>query len=116
MGRHGFGLLLNGIKGYPIGTFSANIVGSLIYTVLFIVKGRLNKQDIDSGSDQNALAIFFISAIMTGFCSSLTTISSFVNDMYNLDMTRRYIYAVTTILVAQLISCTIIAIAEYGFD
>ena len=114
LGRHGLGLVLNGKKGYPIGTFSANMIGSLIYTILYLVKGSLVDK-ADEGNDYT-LAIFFISSILTGFCSSLTTISSFVNDIYNLDILKRYIYAVTTVLIGQLISCTIFAIAAYAFD
>ena len=38
LSRHGFGLALNGIRGYPVGTFCANIVGCLIYTILYTIK------------------------------------------------------------------------------
>ena len=70
--RHGFGLALNGIRGYPVGTFCANIIGSLIYTVLYTVKGSLVLSDEGVGGPEvnplpsvgdHALAIFFISAI-----------------------------------------------------
>lgn len=64
----------------------------------------------------HALAIFFISAIETGFCSSLTTISSFVNDICNLARSKRYIYALATIICAQIISIIIVAIGTYRFD
>ena len=109
LGRHYFGKFLNGIRGFPVGTFCANISGSLIYTILYVVKGWLNdKADLsDSGAHDFALAIFFISAIETGFCSSLTTISSFVNDIYSLQVPKRYIYSIATILIAQIISITV---------
>ena len=117
LGRHYFGKFLNGIQGFPVGTFCANISGSLIYTILYVVKGWLNeKADLsDSGAQDFALAIFFISAIETGFCSSLTTISSFVNDIYSLQVPKRYIYSIATILIAQIISIIILCIATYAF-
>ena len=36
--RHILGLKLNGFKGFPLGTFCANVIGCLIYTILFSLK------------------------------------------------------------------------------
>ncbi|CAG5087299.1 Oidioi.mRNA.OKI2018_I69.PAR.g11512.t1.cds [Oikopleura dioica] len=38
--RHFFGKQFNGWRGYPLGTFLANILGSIIYSILFVVIRR----------------------------------------------------------------------------
>jgi fluoride ion exporter CrcB/FEX len=51
-----------------------------------------------------------LGAVLTGFCSSLTTISSFVNDICKLPSVKRYVYVICTIVVANGLSCVILAI------
>jgi CrcB protein len=93
--RHLFGYHFNGFKGYPFGTFLANIIGSTIYTILFGFKTFLTVENIPSSG------AIWLAAIAGGFCSSFTTISSFVNDICNLCASKRYFYAFATIITAQ---------------
>jgi len=74
LGRHFMGKNLNGKFGLPVGTFCANICGSIIYSCMFVTELSLRRK---SASDWEKTPYFlFLSVIQSGFCSSLTTISS----------------------------------------
>merc|ERR1712131_206064 len=105
LSRHFMGMYLNGWKRYPFGTFLANLFGSLILTVLTVTRITLSSsnetdniewnpiEEIMSTPDDN-ISNFIILSIGSGFCSSLSTISSFVNDIVNLPPQRRHFYAI----------------------
>ena len=68
---------VNNITQIPLGTFIANVFGSLLFTILYVLSGE--KDDIlfryyDS----------IFSGLLTGFCGCLTTISSFVHEKFKL--------------------------------
>ena len=61
----------------PLGTFIANICGSLLFTVLYVLSAE--KDDIFWRYWESAFA-----GILTGFCGCLTTVSSFVHEKFKL--------------------------------
>merc|ERR1712131_90709 len=118
LSRHFLGMYLNGWKRYPAGTFLANQFGSLILTVLTVTRLSISSSnetediewdpilEITTAPDDN-ISNFIILSVGSGFCSSISTISSFVNDIVNLPPKRRYFYAIGTIFITQSISCVI---------
>lgn len=106
--RHFLGKKLNGWRDYPLGTFLANILGSIIYSVLFVVVRRHSNLTEEMDFSKNLK--WTLGAVLTGFCSSLTTISSFVNDICKLPSVKRYVYIFCTIVVANGLSCVILAV------
>ncbi|KAG0670719.1 hypothetical protein C6P40_004121 [Pichia californica] len=68
---------------YPTGTFFANIIGCFIISILYLL--MLGLQTKDSLIIENNVHQFIIKGFSSGFCGSLTTMSSFINELYNLD-------------------------------
>jgi len=70
--RYGVGKYLNPVStGFPYGTFTANILGSLL---IGIILGIAAKNDSISENTMLFLA--------TGFCGGFTTFSSFASENY----------------------------------
>lgn len=77
--------ILNGIirPWFPLGTLIANISGVLLISIC-----ELLLLGLDSKGSQlitNSTDLFIIKGFASGWAGSLTTISSFINELYNLD-------------------------------
>ncbi|OQS01747.1 hypothetical protein ACHHYP_00284 [Achlya hypogyna] len=71
--RYGLGLLLNRSKTFPVGTFAANVLASVIDAVAVLAMPA-------SASG----AVWVEKALMTGFCGSLSTVSSWINEIHSM--------------------------------
>lgn len=123
LSRHLLGTVFNGWKKYPLGTYLANVIGSCILSALTVTRISLSStnetdnigfdpiQIVTQPPDPEIVSDFILMAVGSGFCSSLTTISSFINDIVNLPPKRRYIYAFITVISTQALSCVIYLIA-----
>merc|ERR1712113_1005877 len=61
--------------GMPIGTLMANIIGSILLTVVIVI----SKESEDPREET-----IWIEAITKGFCGCLSTVSSFVGELFTL--------------------------------
>jgi len=79
---------------FPIGTFAANIAGTLCLAIFTIFK---------YSSDYHEFLCHFLMAVGDGFCGCLTTISTFVNELNSLNTKHLYIYCIASIVSAQFV-------------
>lgn len=85
---------LNGIKpAFPLGTFAANMVGSLLESIFHLLQYRV--------SNGNSCSI--LQGLQDGYCGALTTVSTFVVELCTLQRIHAYRYAVTSIVVGCVI-------------
>ena len=91
-------------------TLLANISGCII---IFIVNGfaPVDLQVIGQGYIWNDIMY----AVVVGFCGSLTTVSSFIGELYKLNDTKTirdrrnlYVYGITTFFSSQVLGCLIL--------
>ena len=91
-------------------TFIVNIFGVLVYSILVVCETKYTgPTDIVRTSS--------FTSILSGFCGSLTTASTFFLELKLLS--PRYfadIYALSSIVAAQAIAFTVIAVAKFGFS
>ncbi|RKP11203.1 CrcB-like protein-domain-containing protein [Thamnocephalis sphaerospora] len=77
---------LNGKRrSFPIGTFTANMLGTLTLAALFSV-GHV-------GLDPSRTACMFLAALSDGFCGCLTTVSTFIAELHTLRPSHAHLYA-----------------------
>ncbi|VEU20165.1 DEKNAAC100966 [Brettanomyces naardenensis] len=90
-----------GLDWFPSGTLMANVMSctliSILYLLLYGIKGAAT---IVTGQVHRMI----VNAFSAGFCGALSTTSSFVNELYNLDYPfQRYGYFSVTFLICFLI-------------
>ena len=99
----------NGLFPYKY-TLLANICGCII---IFIVNGfaQVDIEVIGQGYIWNDIMY----AVVVGFCGSLTTVSSFIGEVYKLNDTKTirdrrnlYVYVIITFFLSQVIGCLIL--------
>jgi fluoride ion exporter CrcB/FEX len=92
----------------PLGTFTANIIGSFISILCIALLDRY----FSDGSRENLWAVAFLQAVGTGFAGCLSTVSSMVKE-YGLlteqypNHAKPYFYLFGTLAVAMLMSICI---------
>ncbi|CEP61215.1 FluC/FEX family fluoride channel LALA0_S02e09340g [Lachancea lanzarotensis] len=85
-------------RHFPMGTFAANVIGTLILAIITLVtKG---KRSDGSGIIHSNTAKTVVVALGNGFCGSLTTVSTFVNECQILPFRRTMIYYFVSIFVS----------------
>ncbi|KAI9237507.1 MAG: CrcB-like protein-domain-containing protein [Podila humilis] len=83
------------IRHFPIGTFSANILGSLI------LAGAVCLQ-YSPAVVRTTVGCQIIGGIQDGLCGCLTTISTFALELKSLPRKATYIYGTISVVIAQL--------------
>jgi len=79
---------------FPVFTFIVNILGSVLLAVFYLLRGRVSV---------NGLSFVGLSALMTGFCGCLTTVSTFVNESRQLGAKDSWIYACSSVILSQIL-------------
>ncbi|KAJ2824606.1 hypothetical protein IWW50_003254 [Coemansia erecta] len=80
--------------GLPLGTFTANVVGSLVLAIVHILQTGVVVRPSQA-------SCYVLQAVADGFCGCLTTISTFVAEIHVLSSRRSIIYAVLSVVVTQ---------------
>ena len=94
----------------PVGTFTANVLGSVISIACVAIIARLNASNHDG---QFMWTIHWLAAAKTGFAGSLSTVSTFVkeivdiNERYSGRKARYIYYGIGTIICCCLLSLSI---------
>ncbi|KAI9099926.1 CrcB-like protein-domain-containing protein, partial [Phlyctochytrium arcticum] len=78
---------------FPAGTFLVNVGGSVILGALYITTRTV---------ELPPNACHAINGLSDGFCGCLTTVSTFVVELYTLPRPRAYVYALSSIVAAQI--------------
>ncbi|EEB06907.1 hypothetical protein SJAG_01973 [Schizosaccharomyces japonicus yFS275] len=84
-------LWLNKSSAYlPWGTFAANILGTLILSIMFMIPRICHVSDISRS---------VLYGVQNGFCGALTTLSTFLNELHKLPDKKAYIYGALSVFV-----------------
>jgi len=116
-----FGALLRWILGkflnvlnpdFPIGTFIANIAGSIGIGIAVVYMRKLSFLLNEDEATLNIRCRILI-GIEEGFCGCLSTVSTFILELYTIRRKKwSYIYGITSVVVAQVCLYIIFAVAD----
>ena len=82
---------------FKLGTFIVNVGGSWILAGTLVAKAHLSGL---LGTQH--LGVLVLSGVATGFCGCLTTVSTFASELTSLSLAWSYLYAIASLLSAQL--------------
>ncbi|GAN10555.1 chromosome condensation protein [Mucor ambiguus] len=77
---------------FPIGTFAANVFGTIVLAILAVAQ---------SGPRLTSIACDVIAGLADGYCGCLTTISTFMVELTTLPRKPSYIYGSLSVVIAQ---------------
>ena len=101
------------IPNFPLGTFIANIFASLVDACLTLVTRGRKSHGSPLPVVNTAYKCRIVYGLTEGFCGSLSTISSFINEGYNLPFFSMLIYFGTSIAVAYILF--VITLGSYAW-
>ncbi|CCH42418.1 putative membrane protein [Wickerhamomyces ciferrii] len=87
------------IKSFPMGTFFVNIFSTFIMAILNL----LNRGKLPNGSGRivnSVLSCHMIQGLEDGYCGTLSTVSTFVVELYTIKSPKSYRYGFISIIVA----------------
>ncbi|KAI5950142.1 hypothetical protein KGF54_005290 [Candida jiufengensis] len=98
------------IKNFPIGTFTANVIGTLLLAIFTLIgRGKLpNGGQIN----KHIMGCHILIGLDDGFCGALTTVSTFVAELFGLKTLHSYRYGTVSILIS--FSLVIIILGSYN--
>lgn len=85
------------IPSFPLGTFTVNIVGTIILGVCFDLQ---HSQATGGGVSGSIVACQILEGLIEGFCGSITTVSTWVAELTTLRRRHSYVYSMTSLVTA----------------
>jgi len=95
------------ISSFPLGTFAANIFGTVILGVCFDLQhSKFGAVDM--------MACRILEGVIEGFCGCVTTVSTWVAELNELRKKHSYIYGLTSVVVALSFLITIMGSLQWS--
>ena len=106
--RHILGSLLNSrIPSFPIGTFSSNILATVISAISFVLQ---NVGPIKCHSTPVAM----LQGVVDGYTGCLSTVSTFAAEIHVMSRRHAWRYAIVSCLTAQVVLVLVIGSAKWS--
>ncbi|KAI0155597.1 CrcB-like protein-domain-containing protein [Pestalotiopsis sp. NC0098] len=93
------------IFGFPLGTFSANILGTMVLAVVWDLQ-RIPNARIAGNIGANLVPCQVLQGIEDGFCGCLTTVSTWLLELSSLRRRHAYRYGAVSFLMALAVVIT----------
>jgi fluoride ion exporter CrcB/FEX len=95
---------------FRLPTFIVNFIGSTLYAILFVLKCK-------EESAKHALASSILSALIIGFCGTMTTASTFTSELRDIKNPKwAYLYGFATVIGIQASCLLVFGITESVSD
>ncbi|CUM67651.1 uncharacterized protein PRCAT00005352001 [Priceomyces carsonii] len=89
------------IKNFPLGTFTANFLGTILLTIFTLLsRGKAPGASLSKNIVTNMNACHVLNGLDDGFCGALTTVSTFVVELFGLKTIFTYRYGVFSIFLS----------------
>lgn len=103
------------VVGFPLGTFVANIFGTLVFCMAFV----LQREPLGSASDLAAavgggqIGCQVLQGVLDGFCGCLTTVSTWAMELTTLRRRHSYVYGLVTLGVGLVCTTLIMGMTKW---
>ncbi|CDR37679.1 CYFA0S01e14796g1_1 [Cyberlindnera fabianii] len=94
------------VSGFPMGTFTVNVAASVILAILNLL--NRGKTSHDGRLVNSILSCHMIQGLEDGFCGTLSTVSTFVAELYTLKSPRSYRYGFVSLAVSYILMLLIL--------
>lgn len=95
---------LNGkFKKFPLGTFTANILGTLLLAVFALLSRGKSISTRSHPIVTKLIGCHVLAGLDDGFCGALTTVSTFVSELFFLGTLHSYVYGFVSSVLAYVI-------------
>lgn len=91
------------------GTFTANVGGTVLLAVLMVLRYGGGGAAVDGG--RPGLKCDVVQALADGYCGALTTVSTFVAELFGLPVPRAYVYGFASVMVSY--GCMVLIYGTY---
>ncbi|CAI4037904.1 hypothetical protein SMKI_04G2400 [Saccharomyces mikatae IFO 1815] len=98
---------------FPLGTFFANTFATLLIGIFTMVQRGKKRSFIDVPIVNNLNSCHIVSALISGFCGTLSTISTFINEGYKLPFIHMFVYYIISIALSYCL--LVITLGSYAW-
>jgi fluoride exporter len=95
------------ISSFPLGTFAANVFGTIVLGVCF----DLQHSSLGAG---DMMSCRILEGVMEGFCGCVTTVSTWVAELNELSKKHSYIYGLGSVVIALSFLITIMGSLQWS--
>lgn len=85
------------VSGFPMGTFVANLVGCVLLAIFTILARGKRHSNSTVPITTHVISCHVLIGLDDGFCGALTTVSTFIVELFALDTAEAYIYGLTSV-------------------
>lgn len=101
------------VKNFPIGTFSANLSGTLFLSIFTLLSRGKSPNNLQSQIVTNILGCHVLSGLDDGFCGALTTVSTFVVELFGLKTSHSYRYGSYSVISSYVVVVLILGVFNW---
>lgn len=101
------------VKNFPLGTFTANLSGTLFLSIFTLLSRGKLPSDHHKQIVTNILGCHVLSGLDDGFCGGLTTVSTFVVELFGLKTSHSYRYGSYSVIASYILVVLILGVFNW---
>ncbi|KAF7584726.1 CrcB-like family protein [Clavispora lusitaniae] len=99
---------------FPMGTFAVNVGGTLLLAVFTILSRGRRRPFSNSPVIRGKMGCHVLWGLDNGFCATVTTISTFVAELYSLSLGSAYLYGLVSVALGFVIVLLIVGSYDWA--
>lgn len=101
------------VPNFPVGTFVANIAGCVLLAVFTVLARGRSARSVSTPLVKWPIACHVLAGLDDGYCGALTTVSTFVVELFGLADKHAYFYGIVS--VGTGFACMVLIVGSYNW-